>query len=107
MYKLRRNNNSIDMAEISEKTITISIKTAWIIFSGIIFYTVTVVAMYFGIIARVTNTERKIVEHEQAVKELSDLKADMREVKVRMEDFSEVRSYLREMDSKLDKLGDK
>lgn len=90
--------------EISDKTVTISLKSVWVFVTAIIFYTVSISGMYFGLNARITNNEKKLVEHQKAVTELGDLKADMREVKVRLEEISALRKDLEAIDIKIDKL---
>lgn len=89
---------------ITEKTITLNIKTFWAVITSLIIYSITVAGLYFTLQARVLNNEKKITQHDQAVNELGLLKADVREIKVRMEAFPEIKRDMKEIDKKLDEL---
>jgi len=89
---------------ITEKTITLNIKTFCALITSLITYSITVAGLYFTLQARVLNNEKKITQHDQAVNELGLLKADVREIKVRMEAFPEIKRDMKEIDKKLDEL---
>jgi len=90
--------------QITEKTVTLNLKTAWGIMGALILYTFAISSTYFNLANRVSAIETTLKQHESSITEFAELKADMREIKVRMEDFPELRQNLKEIDAKLDEV---